>query len=160
MVQPASFHTRTFSVRRVDPIKDRRACDTSDLAAQIAYSIFHGDVSLDLNVEHFGVIALDTKRRITGYKIVATGTQDTVHIHFREVFRAAVILDAWEIIVFHNHPSGDPTPSQSDLYLSSQLIRAGKILQIPVLDHIVLGDKCWDSAWPESLKTTKTKRVH
>ena len=71
---------------------------------------------------------------------MSTGTMDTLLVHPREVFRLAVIASASAIIVAHNHPSGDPTPSEADIIVTRDLIRAGQILKIEVLDHVVVGE--------------------
>jgi DNA repair protein RadC len=70
---------------------------------------------------------------------VSIGTQDTLLVHAREVFRLAIMTAANAIVLTHNHPGGDPTPSSSDLKVTQDLIRAGQILKIEVLDHVILG---------------------
>ena len=82
------------------------------------------------------VLILNTRRRIKGHYLVSTGTMDTLLVHPREVFRLAVIASASAIIVAHNHPSGDPTPSEADIVVTRDLIRAGQILKIEVLDQL------------------------
>jgi DNA repair protein RadC len=91
-------------------------------------------------VENFCVIHLNTRRRVTGWQVMSTGTLDTILVHPREVFRSAVIGGAAAIILLHNHPSGDPTPSEADVKVTRDLIRAGQIIKIEVLDHLIVGD--------------------
>lgn len=89
-------------------------------------------------LEEFGVVALDTRNRLTRVQIVSTGSLNGSLVHPREVFREATLLRAAAIIAFHNHPSGDPSPSREDRDLTQRLARAGKILGIDVLDHVIL----------------------
>jgi DNA repair protein RadC len=85
------------------------------------------------------VFILNTRRRIKGHYLVSIGTMDTILCHPREIFRLAVMASAAAIIIAHNHPSGDPTPSEADIKITRDLIRAGQLLKIEVLDHIVMG---------------------
>lgn len=91
------------------------------------------------DVESFVVVCLNTRRKIIGFSVIATGTLDTLHCHAREVFKCAIITNAACIVLAHNHPSGDPTPSEGDIKVTRDLIRGGQILKIEVLDHIILG---------------------
>lgn len=90
--------------------------------------------------ELFIVIALDKKCRMTAASVITQGTLDASLVHPREVFQAAIMNNAASIIVVHNHPSGDPKPSREDAAVTRSLIEAGRILKIPVTDHVVLGD--------------------
>jgi len=90
-------------------------------------------------VEHFQVLLLNTRRRLIRVVPVSQGTVDTVLTHPREVFRTAIAANASAIILVHNHPSGDPSPSESDIRTTRDLIRAGKHIKIEILDHIILG---------------------
>jgi DNA repair protein RadC len=91
-------------------------------------------------VEQFGVILLDTKHRVLRTRILSVGTLDASVVAPREVFREATAVNAAAVIVFHNHPSGDPTPSADDVELTQRLVAAGVVMGISVIDHIVLGD--------------------
>ena len=91
-------------------------------------------------VEHFGVLLLDTRHRILRTEVVAIGTLDTTLVHPREVFREAVAGSASALVLFHNHPSGDPTPSPEDVALTGRLVMAGRLIGIDVIDHVILGD--------------------
>jgi len=90
-------------------------------------------------VEFFQVVLLNTRRKLIRIVDITQGTLDSVLIHPREVFRAAVSLQASAVVLVHNHPSGDPTPSDADIKVTRDLIRAGQILRIEVLDHVILG---------------------
>ena len=90
-------------------------------------------------VETFQVVFLNTRRRLIGVQNLSQGTLDTLLVHPREVFAAAIGKRAAALILVHNHPSGDPTPSEADIKVTRDLIRAGQLLKIEVLDHVILG---------------------
>lgn len=92
-------------------------------------------------VEQFGIVMLDTKHRVIRIKIVSIGSLDTTVVHPREVFREAASAAAAAIVLFHNHPSGDPTPSTDDLVLTTRMVNAGDIMGIDVVDHVILADE-------------------
>jgi DNA repair protein RadC len=89
-------------------------------------------------VECFYVVALDAKLRPVAMEEVARGTLTTVTVGQREVFRLAVVVGAFAVILAHNHPSGDPSPSTEDLELTRRLVATGQVVGIPVLDHVIL----------------------
>ncbi len=91
-------------------------------------------------VERFGVALLDTKQRLIRALIVSEGTLDASLAHPREVYRAAVSGGAACVIVFHNHPSGDPEPSKADKALTLRLAQAGDLVGVPLLDHLIFAD--------------------
>jgi DNA repair protein RadC len=93
----------------------------------------------DADREMFVVVLLDTKLVPIGTNIVSIGTLDASLTHPREVFKPAILLGAKSIIISHNHPSGDPTPSRDDIAITRRLEKAGEILGIQVLDHIIIG---------------------
>lgn len=95
--------------------------------------------------ERFGVLLLDTRQRAIRAVVISLGTLDASLVHPREVFRTAAEHSAAAVVLFHNHPSGDPTPSPDDLYLTRRLAQAGELMGIAVVDHVVLGDGCWHS---------------
>lgn len=90
-------------------------------------------------VEELQVLLLNSRRRLLGVQIVMKGTLDSIPAHPREVFAAAISRRAAAVILAHNHPSGDPTPSLADIRTTHELIKAGRILRIEVLDHIIFG---------------------
>ena len=92
-----------------------------------------------LQVEHFQIILLNTRRRLIRIERISQGTLDTTLVHPREVFRHALAANASSIVLVHNHPSGDPTPSEADIRITRDLIRAGQLLKIEVADHVILG---------------------
>ena len=92
-----------------------------------------------LPVETLQVVLLNTRRRLIRCETVSQGTLDTLLVHAREVFKVAIAANAAALVVAHNHPSGDPSPSDADIKVTRDLIRAGQLLKIEVLDHVILG---------------------
>jgi len=86
-------------------------------------------------------VMLDTKHHLIRVRIIAIGSLDSTVVHPREVFREATAAAAAAIVIFHNHPSGDPTPSDDDLVLTHRMLSAGTVMGIDVVDHIILGDQ-------------------
>jgi DNA repair protein RadC len=105
-------------------------------------------------VEQFGVVILDSKHRVLKTRLLSMGSLDASVVHPREVFRAAVLGGAAAVVLFHNHPSGDPTPSREDCELTRRLIAAGQLMGIDVLDHVILADTRF-----VSLRESKTLKV-
>jgi DNA repair protein RadC len=91
-------------------------------------------------VEHFGAVLLDTKHRVLRTAVIAIGTLNSTVVEPRDVYREALLGGASAIVVFHNHPSGDPTPSPDDVDLTRRLRAAGELVGIALIDHLVLGD--------------------
>jgi DNA repair protein RadC len=91
------------------------------------------------NVETLQVLLLNTRRRLLRVAEITDGTLDTILVHPREVFKAAITANAAAVVLAHNHPSGDPTPSEADIKVTRDLIRAGQLLKIEVLDHVIIG---------------------
>jgi DNA repair protein RadC len=104
-------------------------------------------------VESLQVLFLNTRRRLIGMQAISQGTLDTILVHPREVFAAAIAKRASAIVLVHNHPSGDPTPSEADIKVTRDLIRAGQLLKIDVLDHVIIG-----RATPERTKDFSSLR--
>jgi DNA repair protein RadC len=90
-------------------------------------------------VETFQVLLLNTRRRLIRVEEISQGTLDTILVHPREVFKSAISARAAALVLVHNHPSGDPTPSEADIKVTRDLIRAGQLIKIEVLDHVILG---------------------
>ena len=98
-----------------------------------------------LEQEHLRVVLLDTKHRILGARTVYQGSVNQAQVRVAEVFRDAVRQNATAIVAVHNHPSGDPTPSAADVALTVELVRAGELLDIDLLDHLIIGQGRWVS---------------
>ena len=96
-------------------------------------------------VERFGVVLLDQKHRVIRSEILTVGTVESGTVHPREVFRVAMLASASNVVVFHNHPSGDPVPSTHDRLVTKRLFDAGELVGIPLLDHLILGGKAFYS---------------
>lgn len=99
----------------------------------------------DLPVEEFHVLALDSQSRVRRDVLITRGLLNSSLVHPREVFRAAIAEAAAGIVVVHNHPSGDPTPSPEDVAVTRQLVAAGRLLDLPVYDHIVIAGDTYTS---------------
>jgi len=95
--------------------------------------------------EVFAILCLSTKHRVIAYHEVSRGTLGATLVHPREVFKAALLSNAASIILTHNHPSGDSTPSPDDHQLTRRLVDAGRLIGVEVLDHIIVGDGCYFS---------------
>lgn len=108
-----------------------RPQDVSDLLATLLQ---------DEPSEVFGILCLTTKHGVIAYHEVSRGALDATLVHPREVFKAAILANAAAIILAHNHPSGDPTPSPDDEALTRRLVDAGELLGIQILDHVIVGD--------------------
>ena len=137
------FNPKEFKIQTLrecaTPV-ELQLCDTPHKAASYWRSHIVNHPYYNPDVETMVVIMLNTRRRILGHHLVATGTLDTILVHPREVFRAAVIIGrAAAIILAHNHPSGDPAPSEADVKVTRDLIRAGQLMKIEVIDHVIVG---------------------
>jgi len=137
---PAQPHEYKVVALRECPTPDQMCqCDTPDKAAAYWRSNVTSHPYFNPEIECMVVFMLNTRRRIKGHYHVATGTLDTLLVHPREVFRVAIMTNASAIILAHNHPSGDSTPSEADIRVTRDLIRAGQLLKLEVLDHVVIG---------------------
>jgi DNA repair protein RadC len=115
-------------------------CDTPDAAARYWRTHIPSNPYFNPECECFVVLLLNTRRRVKGHHIVSMGTLDTILVHPREVFRHALVAAAGAIVLLHNHPSGEPQPSEADIKVTRDLIRAGQLLKIEVLDHVIMGN--------------------
>jgi DNA repair protein RadC len=137
-VNPKEF--KVMALRECPLPESLHVCETPDNAAE--YWRLHVATNPYFNpeCECFVVLLLNTRRRVKGHNLVSIGTLDTILVHPREVFRVAVVASAASVILMHNHPSGNPTPSEADLKVTRELIRAGQLLKIEVLDHVIIGN--------------------
>jgi DNA repair protein RadC len=98
-----------------------------------------------LKKEHFKAILLNIKNHVVAVEDISVGSLNTSIVHPREVFKPAIRRSSASIILVHNHPSGDSTPSKEDLEVTKRLVKSGEILGIQVLDHVIIGDGCFTS---------------
>jgi DNA repair protein RadC len=129
------------------PVPDQmRICDTPEQADAYWRLNIQTIPYYNPDCECFAILLLNTRRRVKGHHLVSIGTLDSVLVHPREVFRIAIMMGGISaIILAHNHPSGDPSPSDADIKITRDLIRAGQLLKIEVLDHIIVGAKTHSS---------------
>ena len=99
------------------------------------------------HIETLMAIAVNARRRLIAHTVLAMGTQDTILVHPREVFRFAIMAGANAIGIAHNHPSGDPTPSEGDIRVTRDLARAGQLLRIDLMDHVIIGSALRAPGW-------------
>jgi DNA repair protein RadC len=111
----------------------------ADAAALVAYEMSA------LEQEHLRVILLDTRNRVLEIVEIYKGSVNSSQIHVGEIFKASIRRNAPALIVVHNHPSGDPTPSPDDVVVTRAIVQAGKLLDVDVLDHMVIGQGRWVS---------------
>jgi DNA repair protein RadC len=114
--------------------------DSRDVA-RVFQDLFRLEDTIDQDKEHFYVMHVDSRRRINLVELVAIGTLNHAEVHPRETYRRAVIEGSYSILVAHNHPTGEVTPSEADSKTTKRLHEAGEILQIPLLDHIIFTAK-------------------
>lgn len=140
-----------FKVMRLQdaPTLEQVTTDTGQAIVDYLLPQLPGSIRYSPETENLIVVLLNTRRRPIGWEVISNGTLDTLLFHPRELFRPAVLLNASALVMVHNHPSGDPTPSESDIKVTRQAIAAGNVMKIDVLDHIILGQPSPDrsKAW-------------
>src|SRR4051794_7142106 len=123
-------------------LKDSKiAVNGSEQVAKVFNELLHLEDEIDREKEHFYVMHLDTRSRLNMVELVSLGSLTSAIVHPRETFRRAVIHGSDSIIVGHNHPSGEPDPSDEDMKVTKALFDAGKVLGIKMLDHIVFTER-------------------
>ncbi len=158
-ISQASFHEMT-KIRGIGPAK---ACDII-VGFELAKRLSRPGVALQesvskpkdaaaliyeelrfLDKEHFVILMLNTKHKLIGKKIISIGHLNSSLVHPRELFKEIIRHSSAAVILAHNHPSGDPTPSEDDIAVTRRLVEAGQILGIHVLDHLIVGDNSYVS---------------
>jgi DNA repair protein RadC len=145
LVKPFQFPATPYEYK-VMPLRecptpdDLIVCDTPAKAAEYWRMHIADHPYFNPECECFVALMLNTRRRVKGHYLVSIGTMDTILVHPREVFRLALITSAASVVLMHNHPSGDPTPSEADIKVTRDLIRAGQLMKIEVVDHVVIGN--------------------
>ena len=145
IIKPVKFPAqpqewKIISLRECPTPEAMQHCETPDQAAAYWKTHIASHPYFNSECECLVVFILNTRRRVKGHYLVSIGTMDTILCHPREVFRLAIMASAAAIIIAHNHPSGESTPSEADIKITRDLIRAGQLLKIEVLDHIVIGN--------------------
>lgn len=140
----------------IGPAKAARICAAVQLARRLEHPLpqrqtIQGPVDVAeilgkemgrLQREHFKVVLVNTKHQVIGLETISIGSLDQTTVHPREVFQAAIGRGAAALILAHNHPSGDPSPSPDDLAVTRRLVEVGRVIGIPVLDHVIIGEGC------------------
>ncbi len=125
---------------RYSSIKESKdICNPRDVY-DVFRSVISAEHETDRDKEHFWAIGLNTRNCIKYIELVSLGTVSASLVHPREVFRMAVMCAVSNVILVHNHPSGNPEPSEEDLRITCRLIDAGKIMGIEMIDHVVIGN--------------------
>jgi DNA repair protein RadC len=143
-VNTAAHHPKEWklvSLRECPTPEEMQFCDKPEQAAEYWNAHVSSHPYFNPDCECFVVLILNARRKIKGHHLVSIGTLDSIQISPREVFRVAILAAASAIVLMHNHPSGDATPSEADIRATRELIRAGQILNINVCDHVIVGNK-------------------
>jgi DNA repair protein RadC len=141
--RPRNKHPAEWRViaLRECPVPDAmQLCDTPQNCADYWRTHVVNAPYYNPELECFIVLHLNVRRRLRGHHLASLGTLDTLLVHPREVFRAALVAAAAAIVLMHNHPSGEPTPSEADIKVTRDLIRVGQLLKVEVLDHVIVGN--------------------
>ena len=146
------LRSKTFTVSRVSEDINPAYCTGPRAAAEVFRAIYE---ELDLDREHFVMLALNAKGRVIGHKLISTGHATACLVTPAMVFQAALILGAVSVVVAHNHPSGDPSPSREDIALTRRLQASGESLGVPLSDHIILGFDTRDSLKSHSFRAAE-----
>jgi DNA repair protein RadC len=138
---PASPHEFKVTALKECPTPETlQLCDTPDKAADYWRMHIVNNPYFNPECETLAVLLLNTRRRVKGHHIVSIGTQDTILVHPREIFRVAIVTAACAVVVMHNHPSGESAPSEADIRVTRDLIRAGQLLKMEMIDHVIIGN--------------------
>ncbi len=138
--QPGPHEYKVTALRECPTPENLQLCDTPDKAADYWRMHIATHAHFNPDCECLAVLILNTRRKVKGHHLVSIGTMDTLLVHPREVFRLAIVTAAAAVILMHNHPSGESSPSEADIKVTRDLIRAGQLLKIEVLDHVVMGN--------------------
>jgi len=133
---------KLMALRDCPTPKEMQLCETPEQAAN--YWRLHVQVHpyFDPDRECLIVLLLTTRRHIKGHHLVSIGTMDTILVSPVSIFRVAVVASAAAAVLMHNHPSGDATPSEADVRVTRELVKAGQLLRIELLDHVIVGASC------------------
>lgn len=136
---PQPYEYKVTALRECPTPEKLLVCDTPEKAAEYWNRHIATQPQFNSECECLVVLILNTRRRVKGHYFVSVGTMDTLLVHPREIFRLAIITAASSIVLMHNHPSGEPTPSEGDIKVTRDLLRAGQFLKIELVDHVIMG---------------------
>jgi len=133
------YEYKVVALRECPTPESLQLCDTPQKAVEYWRMHLPSNPYFNPECECFCVFLLNTRRRVKGHQIVSIGTHDTLLVHPIVVFRLAVATSAPAIVLAHNHPSNEAQPSEADIKITRDLVRAGQLLKIEVLDHVIIG---------------------
>ena len=139
-MQPCLLLARTGAAFRPGPPDERAQISIPDDAVALLRPLLDGQ-----DRECGVLVALDTRHRVIATTVISVGTAAHTFLAPREVYRDALLHGASAVVVAHNHPSGDPTPSDDDARITRRLVEAGALLGVGLLDHVIIGDPGWTS---------------
>jgi DNA repair protein RadC len=142
---PTPHEYKVVPLRECPTPESLMLCDTPEKAADYWRLHIAQHPHFNPECECLVVLILNTRRRVKGHYFVASGTLDSVLMHPREVFRVGIMSAASALVVMHNHPSGEAAPSEADIRATRELIGAGRLLKMELLDHIIIGCQCHSS---------------
>ncbi len=137
-----AFNPKEFKITalRECPLPEEMlVCDTPEKIVEYWRLHIQTDPRFSPECECFVVFLLNTRRRVKGHQLLTMGTMDTLLVDARLVFRTAIIAGAAVVVFAHNHPSGEPQPSEADIKVTRELVVAGRLLKVEVLDHVIIG---------------------
>ena len=130
-----------MALRECAPVAAGNLCDAPKTCWKYWKKNVASNPAFNPAVECFVAVLLNSRRKAMGHYVISTGLVDSLLVHPRETFRAAIVAAASIIVLMHNHPSGDPTPSETDVQVTRDMLRAGQLLKIEVADHVIVGVK-------------------
>ena len=136
-INPKEF--KVMALRECPVPSDMLICETPQQIVDYWHLHIATTPHFNPECECLVVFMLNTRNRVKGHQLLTIGTLDTILVHPREVFRCAIIAAAAKIALAHNHPSGESQPSDADIKVTRDLIRAGQLLKIEVIDHVIIG---------------------
>ena len=138
---PASPYEHKITALRECPMPENlQQCETPDKAADYWRLHIATHPQFNPECECLAVLLVNTRKRVKGHQLVSIGTMDTILMHPRANFRLAIVTAASAVIAMHNHPSGESAPSEADIKVTRDLIRAGQFLKLELLDHVIMGN--------------------
>lgn len=136
--QPKEY--KVITLRECATPDEKQICDDPKFAVEYWNAHVATSPYFNADCECFVVLLLNTRWRIKGHQLISIGILDQILVHPREVFRAAIAIAASAVVLMHNHPSDDPNPSEADIKTTRDLIRAGQLLKIDVVDHVIVSN--------------------